>query len=543
MIKTTNVAAIGALVAATTLASPVAQATHTTKPPASQTLQPALQQNTAGPPKGYVSLSPNRIYDSRDGGSGKIKAGETRVLKIAGQKLLPKDGIAAIIANITVANPAGPGFVTAFPTGQQRPKTSTVNYTKDQVVANGAIVELNSAGEISIYSMTETHVIVDVTGWLPQDSSYRPIQPTRAIDTRETGKTQQAKTSLTLPVLGKYGIPTTGVAAITYNLTAVKPQNPGFLTAYPTGEKRPTTSNVNYTAGQNVANGATTKVGTNGSISIYTMATTDIIVDITGWFPIGGNYTPLTPSRALDTRQTKQRIPAGGQLNVKLSGKHGIPEHGAAGVSYNLTAVDASQDGFVTAHPAKQLTPTASNINYRRNTNVANNVVSTLSADGHLTLYSMSETDVIIDITGWYAGQPFWLWELNRIRAKVGRAPVVENPKLSHECTFHTRYMAKYGLKGHLENEAHPESTPEGRKCAKESNLRGFPFGVESYLDESRRPGDYDNDRECMATWQASTMGHYEHMIRRNLYQVGFARLGPYCALNVIAGSNWSHPD
>lgn len=542
MTKLTKIIAVGTLVASSSMVSPGVQAVRQTTSPAMQTMQPVLQQGAEGPPKGYISLSPNRIYDSRFSADAKVKAGETRTIKITGKELIPAEGVKAVIANITVANPTGQGFITVFPAGQQRPMTSTVNYTKDQVVANGATIELNKAGEISIYSMTDTHVIVDVTGWLPTDTSYQPISPTRAIDTRENGQTQQAHTSLTLPVLGRYGIPATGVAAITYNLTAVKPKTAGFLTAYPTGEPRPTTSNVNYTAGQNVANGATTKVGKNGAISIYTMATADIVVDITGWFPIGGNYTPLTPARALDTRQTKQRIPAGGRLTVKLSGKHGIPETGAAGVSYNLTAVDAQQDGYVTAHPAKQLTPLASNINYRRNTNVANNVVSTLSADGYLSLYSMSETDVIVDITGWYAGHPFWLWELNRIRAKVGRAPVVEDPKLSHECTFHARYMAKYGMQGHFENPEHPESTPEGRKCTKESNLRGWRFGTDSYLDESRSPGDPDNPRGCMEGWQASTQGHYEHMIRRNLYQVGFARLGEYCALNVIAGTDWSKP-
>ena len=60
------------------------------------------------------------------------------------------------------------------------------------------------------------------------------------------------------------------------------------------------------------------KVGTNGQISIYNLAgTTDVIIDIVGYYPTGSGYTALTPARLADTRTTP--APTGIRLTTGMS--------------------------------------------------------------------------------------------------------------------------------------------------------------------------------------------------------------------------------
>ena len=70
-------------------------------------------------------------------------------------------------------------------------------------------------------------------------------------------------------------------------MTVTSPQTAGFITIYPCGTTRPNASNLNYTAGQTIANAVITKIGLNGKICIYTPATTHLIADVNGYFPTG----------------------------------------------------------------------------------------------------------------------------------------------------------------------------------------------------------------------------------------------------------------
>jgi len=42
---------------------------------------------------------------------------------------------------------------------------------------------------------------------------------------------------------------------------------------------------LNFSAGQTVANAALTAVGSGGKVCVYTGATTQLIVDLNGWYP------------------------------------------------------------------------------------------------------------------------------------------------------------------------------------------------------------------------------------------------------------------
>ena len=83
---------------------------------------------------------------------------------------------------------------------------------------------------------------------------------------------------------GRGGVPA-DADAVMLNVTAVFPVAAGFLTVYPCGTTLPKASNVNYGPGDVAPNAVLAKIGTGGKVCIYTLAATDIIVDVNGYVP------------------------------------------------------------------------------------------------------------------------------------------------------------------------------------------------------------------------------------------------------------------
>jgi peptidoglycan hydrolase-like protein with peptidoglycan-binding domain len=211
-----------------------------------------------------------------------------------------------------------------------------------------------------------------------------------------------------------------GASAVALNITAVTPSSPGFITVWPCDVARPDASNLNFAVGGAVANSVVAPVGASGKVCFYSNQATDFLVDITGWFSgsTGGveTFVGATPRRVVDTRNAiggpKVRIPAGGTITIPLAGEamtrsDGSPETipaDATAVAMNVTAVLPSQAGFFTVWPCGAPMPTTSNVNFPRNGVVANGVVTSLGAGGAVCLYSDQQSDVLVDVLGWFGG-------------------------------------------------------------------------------------------------------------------------------------------
>ena len=102
------------------------------------------------------------------------------------------------------------------------------------------------------------------------------------------------------------GIPSNAVA-YSLNVTVVTTGHLGYLTIWPTGEGQPIVSTMNSPDGRTKANAAIVPAGSpSGSVSVYVSDTTNVILDINGYFTTSGSSTlefyPLTPCRVVDTR-------------------------------------------------------------------------------------------------------------------------------------------------------------------------------------------------------------------------------------------------
>ena len=227
------------------------------------------------------------------------------------------------------------------------------------------------------------------------------VQPTT------TGQALTGAGSVTeLQITGRAGVPA-NASAVVINLTALDSTTAGFVTAYPCGSALPNVSNLNYVPGGTaIANSATVPIGTGGKICLYTSSATNLIADINGWYPAGSDFTPTTPTRLLDTRPN--RAGAGAVTELQITGRAGVPANASA-VVINLTALDSTTAGFVTAYPCGSALPNVSNLNYvPGGTAIANSATVPIGTGGKICLYTSSATNLIADINGWYpAGSDF----------------------------------------------------------------------------------------------------------------------------------------
>ncbi|MEM1334722.1 MAG: hypothetical protein AAGG08_14820, partial [Actinomycetota bacterium] len=349
-------------------------------------------------PTPIITLQPARLYDSRADGdtvddvqrrSGRVTAGSTTRIIVAERASVPADAAGAVL-NITAVQPTTPGFFTIFPCDEEQPGSSTLNYVVGANQANGSTVALDGDGDVCIFSSGETHLLVDVTGFLPAGSTVTTVAPARLYESRPGNPTKDglqqgtgrraARSTTRVEIAGRAGIPN-GAAGAVVNLTVVRPDRNGFLTVFPCDQDQPGSSTMNYTANQNLANGATVALDAAGDICVFTSATTDLIVDVTAHVPTTSTLVTLSPGRLLDTRPGESTVdglgrgaglrPAGSVTAVQVAGRHGVPDD-AVGANLNIAAVQPEGRGFLTVFPCDEPQPEASTLNFRAGQNLAN---------------------------------------------------------------------------------------------------------------------------------------------------------------------------
>ena len=121
--------------------------------------------------------------------------------------------------------------------------------------------------------------------------------------------------------------------------------------------------------------------------------------------PLGafGEYTPLTPTRLLDTRIHPGALGAGGAMPVQITGEAGVPSSDVVAVVLNVTATGPQRDGYLTVWPADEPRPLISNVNYAAGETVPNLVTVAVSLEGAVAVFSSAQSDVVIDIEGYYS--------------------------------------------------------------------------------------------------------------------------------------------
>ncbi len=133
--------------------------------------------------------------------------------------------------------------------------------------------------------------------------------------------------------------------------------------------------------------------------------------------PVSGTYVPIAPVRICDTRPSNPSGLTGEYaqctghtlspyipLDVTVAGIASVPVSGVASVVLNITSVNERGNGYITVYPANLSSPpTSSNVNFTKGEGaVPNRVIIPVSSDGTVDLVSNTDTNAIVDITGYY---------------------------------------------------------------------------------------------------------------------------------------------
>ena len=247
------------------------------------------------------SINPFRVLDTRPGqpttdgaqqGAGLRGDAAVTVVKVVGRAGVPADA-SAVVLNVTATEAAGPGYITVYPCGSQPPTASNINVPTGGTVPNLTVTKIGTDGSVCIYNQIATQLVVDVDGYFPATTKYSALLPARLLDTRSGGSTTDGLgsgggpvavgTVTTVPVRNRGGVGA-GASAVVLNVTVTDPQADGFLTVYPCGATRPLASNLNFAAGETVANAAVVALAGDGTVCIFASQPTQLVADVNGSF-------------------------------------------------------------------------------------------------------------------------------------------------------------------------------------------------------------------------------------------------------------------
>ena len=210
-------------------------------------------------------------------------------------------------------------------------------------------------------------------------------------------------------------------AAYSLNVTVVPHGRLNYLTVWPTGQPQPLVSTMNSPDGRVKANAAIVPAGSGQAVNVYATDTTDVILDIDGYFAAPGSQTyefyPLTPCRVADTRSGSNEPKGLGPPSLQAKQQRDLPILSSPclqgitnplAYSFNITVVPNPAGeplGYLTIWPSNQSQPVVSTLNNPTATVVANAAIVPAAPDGDIDVYAYNSTDLIIDING-YFGAP-----------------------------------------------------------------------------------------------------------------------------------------
>lgn len=275
------------------------------------------------------------------------------------------------------------------------------------IVVDATRYDGDPAADTGWFSVDGAGVIDEVSTTGPTggsaDGGFVGVGPVRVLDTRTDGGRVDAGSTTEVVVAGEHGIPADS-SAVVLNVASVDPAGPGYVTVFPCGSTRPTASNLNFGAGQTIANAASVAVGDGGAICFYSLVETDLVVDVSGAYSAEdgtGRLAGFTPSRLFDSRDAGEQVAAGSVQRIEVAGQGGV-DADATSVVLSVTVTEPDAFGYVTAYPCGGDTPLASNVNYAPGQTVANAVTTAVGADGEVCVYSSAETHLVVDVTADY---------------------------------------------------------------------------------------------------------------------------------------------
>ncbi len=366
----------------------------------------------------FSTVTPCRLVDTRQTGDP-IQGGTSQnfIIPQLGGCNIPS-AASAYSLNVTVVPHGSLGYITVWPAGLAQPLISTMNSRDGRTKAEAVIVQAGTNDAISIYASNTTDVILDINGYFgaPGSQTYQfyPLEPCRVIDTRNAdgplgGPPLVGGQERTFYVEASTCIPAgNNIQAFAFNFTVVPypfGQPLRYLTVWPLGQPQPTVSTLNNGTATTVANAAIVPAGQSGAISVYASDSTELVVDIDGYFaaPRSGGLSlyPTAPCRVIDTRNNNGQ-PWQGERTVNVAGSPCAPSSDAQAYVFNATVVPPGPMHYLTLWADQGTQPQASTLNAVDGA-ITSNLAIVPNTNGSTDAYASDATQLILDISSYFA--------------------------------------------------------------------------------------------------------------------------------------------
>ncbi len=242
----------------------------------------------------------------------------------------------------------------------------------------------------------------------PPATRFVPVTPARVMNT-STGfgirrGAVPAHRTVTFAVAGRGGVPSTGVAAVLLDVSAVGPSRAGFVTAFPAGAIRPRAQTADFTAGRS-ATGLVAVPAGRGRVAVYngSPGTVNLTADVVGYQTLsataGTGFSPVGPAQLL----APARVSGGRALTLQVAGRSGVPVRGVAAVALNVT-VRAARAGTLIVHAVGTARPRVTSLTFAAGQAVTGLIISKVG-NGKVYLYNASggAATLTVDAVGYYS--------------------------------------------------------------------------------------------------------------------------------------------
>jgi PKD repeat protein len=124
----------------------------------------------ASQPEGFYTVTPCRVFDSRQG-VAPLASGALQTINVGAAGCGIPTTARAVAASFAVVGPTGGGMVTFFPANYPQPSTSNVNFSPGQTRSGNGVLGLATDGTLSIAAAPfvggngTVHLIMDVNGY------------------------------------------------------------------------------------------------------------------------------------------------------------------------------------------------------------------------------------------------------------------------------------------------------------------------------------------------------------------------------------------
>lgn len=361
----------------------------------------SLTSPNRGP--GIRTIGPARLYDSR-AKNERLPAGGVATVVAAGVGGVPSNAT-AVMANIAVVGPNGPGHLTAYPCDRARPDTAMLTYIAGETRSGSTLVQLDPAGRLCVYSRAGADVVVDVQGYVADSSSPETFNPVRVFDTRNAkpinGGIRLKMSELPGIVAINGNADLNGITGLWLNVTAVLAPAAGYVTVERAGgfsDPYAPTARLNYDAVRAQTNLMYVRLY-QGEAWLATSNTAHLIIDVVGLSRHPDSLVAVDIIRELDTRSggsSSGRLQPGVPVEVNVADDfQGVTP---TAVLVNLAVVNPSAQTHVTVYPCGSRVPDVANANVGARATVSNAALVPVGANGKICVVSVAATDVVVDL-------------------------------------------------------------------------------------------------------------------------------------------------